>query len=125
MLPPSPPGQLWLAIGMPSVPRKNIQTQQPIDYLSKTLDSLADALPEDQADPYYEKIKIWPMNNHEGTLVAGPHTVYTTNKARFQTHPKGHYFNFAENPGTLRQRDLPCAVHTCWLCYTLHFANYP
>lgn len=46
----------WLAIGIPSVPRKNSS-----DYLTRTLESLLEELPGDATDPLYGRVRSVPL----------------------------------------------------------------
>lgn len=71
-----------------------------MDYLTKTLDSLAKELPGTPSDPFSGQVEVHIMKNKG--IQKRPHEVFDRLQARFQSHPKSSYFNFVENSGTLQ-----------------------
>ena len=56
----------WLAIGIPTVPRKS-----GADYLTRTLSTMMEELPLDPTDPLFKRVRVLVMNNRPGN-----HTVF-------------------------------------------------
>lgn len=54
-----------------------------VDYLSYTLDAIAAQLPTDPADPMYNSIHVYVMNNQ----AAGEHTIFERCKAKYANNP--------------------------------------
>jgi len=104
------PTKVWLAIGMPSVTRRQgLETGPVVDYLSRTIDTLAEDLPGSVSDPFVGQLEVWVMNNQPQGHPKGPHEIFQRNRVRFETHPKRHFFHFVDNPGQLQdpRPDLP------------------
>lgn len=58
-------GKHWLTIGIPTIPRKDNT-----DYLSRTLSTLLEELPQDPTDLLYRRVKVIVMNNRPGNHTA-------------------------------------------------------
>jgi len=96
-------GKIWLAVGMASVTRrKTYPSGELVDYLTRTMDTLAADLPGSPDDPLVGQLEVHIMNNQPQGHPKGPHPIWQQNKQRFASHPKQHFFKFVDNPGTLK-----------------------
>lgn len=85
--------KVWLAIGIPSIGRRNQE-----DYLLQSLASLADQLPADPNDLLYGNVLIVVVNLQSNPL---EHIRYQEAKKLYSNpdHPKSIYFEFHDDAG--------------------------